>query len=391
MDFDLGDDQRMLGDSLRRLLADRYAFERRRAYMDGPDGWSREVWASLAELGLLGLPFAEEDGGFGGGPVETMIAMEALGGALALEPYLATVVLGGGFLRHGADAATRADLVPRVADGSLLMAFAHTERGSRYDLHDVETRARRDGEAWALDGRKGVVVHGDAADLLVVTARTAGGRRDRGGVGVFLLDADAPGVTRRGYPTMDGLRAAEVVLDGARARAVLGPGPEDGLALAERVADEGAAALCAEAVGVMEAALALTLDYLKTRKQFGAAIGSFQAVQHRAAEMHMAVEGARSMAIYAAMMAGEEDAGERARAVSAAKVRIGRAGRLVGGEAVQLHGGIALTMEYAVGHHFKRLAAIDLALGDAEHHLRRLARLGGLVPGPTAAATAEAA
>ncbi|MBP0446415.1 acyl-CoA dehydrogenase family protein [Roseomonas sp. SSH11] len=379
MDFELSEEQRLLQDSVKRLLADRYGFEQRRAIAATPGGWGREIWAAFAELGILGLPFAEEEGGFGGGPVETMIVMEALGGALALEPYLTTVVLGGGFLRHGAEPALRAELAPCIAEGALLLAFAQTEPQSRYDLGDVATTARRDGEGWVIEGRKGVVLHGDSADKLVVTARTAGETRDRRGVGVFLVDAGAEGVSRQPYRTMDGGRAAEIHFSGVRAEAVLGD-PEDGLPLVERVVDETIAALAAEAVGAMEAAHALTLDYLKTRRQFGTAIGSFQALQHRAADMMVHLEQTRSMAMYAAMMAGEEDAAERRRAIHAVKVQVGRAARKLGQEAIQLHGGIGMTMEYAVGHYFARLTAIDALFGDAERHLRQLSDAGGLVP-----------
>src|SRR5271157_15871 len=203
MDFDLSEEQRLLKESLDRLIGDRYAFEQRKAYGQSPEGWSRELWAQYAGLGLLGLPFAEEYGGSAGGPVETMIAMEAFGRALALEPFLATVVLGGGFLRHGGSAQQCADLVPKIADGSLTVAFAHTERQSRYDLHDIETKALRDGASWVLDGEKGVVLHGDSANKLIVTARVAGGRRDRDGIGVFIVDGKAEGVSRQGYPTQD--------------------------------------------------------------------------------------------------------------------------------------------------------------------------------------------
>ena len=378
MDFELSDEQRMLGDSVTRLLADRTGFEERRRLAASPDGWSRETWAAYAELGLLGLPFAEEEGGFGGGPVETMIVMEAIGGALAPEPYLSTVVMGGAFLRHGADAALRADLVSKVAEGSLLLAFAQVEPQGGDDLAEVHTTARRDGSGWVLDGRKGVVIHGDSADTLIVTARTAGGPRDRRGIGVFLVDARGEGVARHGYPTMDGGRAAEILLTGARAEVVLGD-PEGGLPLAERAVDEAIAALAAEAVGAMAAAQALTLDYLRTRKQFGVAIGSFQAVQHRAADMMVHLEQTRSMAMYAAMMAGEEDAAERRRAMHAVKVQVGRAARRLGQEAIQLHGGIGMTMEYAVGHYFARLTAIDVLLGDADRHLRQLSDAGGLI------------
>jgi len=255
VDFDLSEEQRLLRESLARLLADRYGFEQRKAYAREPDGWSRAMWAAYAELGLLGLPFAEDEGGFGGGAVETMLVAEALGEALALEPWLATVVLGGGALRHGASRQRRAELVPAIAQGSLLLALAHTEAQSRWDLHDVATTAKRDGEGWVLEGRKLVVLHGDVADKLVVTARTAGDRRDRTGIGVFLVDAAASGLTRRGHRTNDGRRAAEVTLAGVRVAAenVLGD-PAEGLPLLERVVHEAIAALAAEAVGVMAAA-----------------------------------------------------------------------------------------------------------------------------------------
>jgi len=377
MDFDLSDEQQLLEDSVRRLLSDRYTFERRKTHGRGVEGWSRELWAQYAELGLLGLPFAEEEGGSGGGPVETMIVMEAFGRALALEPFFATVVLGGGFLRHGASEAQRAALIPKIAAGDLVLAFAHTERHSRYDLADVTTTARRDGASWVLEGEKGVVLHGDSADRLIVTARTAGGRRDRDGIGVFLVEATAQGVSRRGYPTQDGLRAAEVSLSRVRVEpeAVLGDA-EAGLPLIERVVGEGIAALCAEAVGAMTEMHELTVEYLKTRQQFGRPIGSFQVLQHRSVEMLIALEQARSMAMLATMMAGEEDAAEREAALSAAKVQIGRSGRFVGQQAIQLHGGIGMTMEYKVGHYFKRVTMIDAMFGDTDHHLRTLARRG---------------
>src|SRR3954468_13773633 len=234
MDFDLTDEQRLLKESVDRLVADRYSFEDRRRYAREPEGFSRALWRQYAELGLLGLPFAEEHGGFGGGAVETMIVMEAFGRALALEPYLATVVLGGGFLRHGGSAAQQAELIPQIAAGELTLAFAHTERQSRFDLFDVETRARRAGSGFVLEGDKGVVLHGDSADKLIVTARTAGGRRDRSGIGLFVVDAKSPGVSRRGYPTQDGFRAAEISLGRVRVgpEALIGD-PENGLALIE--------------------------------------------------------------------------------------------------------------------------------------------------------------
>jgi alkylation response protein AidB-like acyl-CoA dehydrogenase len=287
------------------------------------------------------------------------------------------VVLGGGFLRHGGNAEQCAALIPKIVDGSLTLAFAHTERGSRYDLYDVETKAVRDGTGWVLDGEKGVVLHGDTADRLIVTARVGGGRRDRDGIATFIVDAGAAGVSRRGYPTQDGLRAAEISLTRVRVgpEGVLGE-PGAALPLVQRVVDETIAALCAEAVGAMAAMHELTVDYLKTRRQFGREIGSFQILQHRAVDMLIAFEQARSMAMFATMMAAEENAAERHNAISAAKVQIGRSGKLIGQQSVQLHGGIGMTMEYKVGHYFKRATMIDMMFGDADHHLRELARRG---------------
>ncbi|MEO9190974.1 MAG: acyl-CoA dehydrogenase family protein, partial [Acetobacteraceae bacterium] len=267
--------------------------------------------------------------------------------------------------------------------GKLKLAFAHVERHSRWNLADVATTARKQDAGWVLDGAKGVVLHGDCADKLLVTARVSGGQRGRDGIGLFLVDANAKGVTRRGTPTQDGLRAAEITLAAVPAE-TLG---EAGAALdvVERVVDEAMAALCAEAVGVMARMQEITLDYLKTRQQFGRPIGSFQALQFRAVDMLTAVEQARSMALFATVMATEADATERRRAISATKVQIGRSGKLVGQEAVQLHGGIGMTMEYMVGHYFKRMTMIDQMFGDADHHLSVLARLGGLFGAATAA------
>jgi pimeloyl-CoA dehydrogenase small subunit len=376
MDFDLSEDQRLLQDSLSKLLKDKYGFEQRKGYMASETGWSRDVWNAYAELGLLGMPFAEEDGGLGYGAVETMIVAEQMGRSLTLEPFMTTVVMGGGFLRHGATAEQRAALVPRVAEGKLLLAVAHTEVQSRFDLHDVATSAKKDGDGWVIDGRKGVVVHGDTADMMVVTARVSGARRDRDGIEVFLVPADATGVSRRGFKTSDGQRAADITFDNVKvdASAKL----SGGLALVERVADETIAALSAEAIGCMEAAKDLTVDYLKTRKQFGRAIGSFQSLQHRAAEMMVCLEQARSMAMLAAMMASETNDAERRRNMRAVKIEIGRNARFVGQQTVQMHGGIAMTMEYAGGHYLKRLTVIENMFGDMDHHLAALSEEGGV-------------
>jgi pimeloyl-CoA dehydrogenase small subunit len=315
--------------------------------------------------------------GFGGGPVETMIVMEAFGRGLVLEPYLTTVLLGGGLVRHGGDAAQRAEILPAIAAGKRLLAFAQAERQSRYDLADVATAARRAGGGWVVEGRKSLVLHGDVADTLVVAARTSGGQRNRAGIGLFLIDAADPAVTRSAVSTQDGRRVAEIAFAGAKATPI--GDPENGLAVIERTVDEAIAALCAEAVGMMAEMHAITVDYLKTRKQFGRAIGEFQALQHRSVDMFVALEQARSMALYATMMACETDAAARSRAMSAAKVQIGRSGRAIGQEAVQLHGGIAMTMEYKVGHYFKRMTMLERMFGDTGHHLSRVAESGSLI------------
>lgn len=377
MDFDLNDEQRLLKDSVDRLIADRYGFEARRGYAAEPGGWSRGLWAQFAELGLLGLPFSEEDGGFGGGAVETALVMEAFGRGLVIEPYLSTVVMCGGLLRHLGTKEQRGRLIAEIASGERTLAYAQIERQSRHSLNDVTTKAERDGEAWRLTGAKSLVLHGETADTLLVSARIVGGERERHGIGVFLVEAESAGVARRGYPTQDGMRAAEIELAGAQGE-LLG-GSDDALPTMERVQDETLAAVTAESVGVMAAMHDLTVDYLKTRKQFGRPIGDNQALQHRSVDMYVSLEQARSMSFFATMMAQEDDPTERQRAMHAAKVQIGRSGRHIGQEAVQLHGGIGVTMEYSVGHYFKRMTMIERGFGDTQAHLAALARLGGLI------------
>jgi pimeloyl-CoA dehydrogenase small subunit len=373
MDFDLSDEQRQLSDNVARLMRERYGFESRKGYQASPLGFSEELWRQYAELGLLGAPFSEADGGYGGGAVETMLVEEAFGRALALEPYLATVVLSGGILRHGASREQREALIPAIVAGELRMSLAHAERSSGWDLFDIAARARKDGAGFVLNGEKGLVLHGDSAQKLIVLARTAGARRERSGLGLFLVDAASNGLARRGYPTQDGMRAAEITLADVRVSADDAIGdPEGGADIVERAVEDAIAALCAEAVGAMGEAMEITTDYLKTRKQFGVAIGSFQALQHRASDMVVALEQARSMMMFATMSTGEADAGERAKAMSAAKAQIGRSAKFIGQQATQLHGGIAMTYEYKLGHLFKRLTMIDMAYGDADFHLRRL-------------------
>jgi pimeloyl-CoA dehydrogenase small subunit len=380
MDFDLTEEQRLLQESVGKLIADEYDFEKRKAYAKEPVGYSSERWAHYAELGLLGLPFPERLGGSGGTPVETMIVMEAFGRGLVLEPYLATVILAGGLLRLAGSPAQQQELIPAIATGKLRLAFAYAERQSRYDLADIAVTARAVGGGFVLTGQKGVVLHGDSADRLIVSARTAGGQREAEGVSLFLVDPRAEGVSVQGYPTVDGLRAAEISFRDVKLGADTLVGTKDhALPAISRVTDGAIAALAAEAVGAMTAMHELTVEYLKTRRQFGVPIGSFQALQHRAVDMLVALEQARSMAYLATMMADAEDAAERRRMISAAKVQIGRSARFVGQQAIQLHGGIGMTMEYRVGHYFKRASMIDTLFGDADHHLAVVAREGGLI------------
>jgi pimeloyl-CoA dehydrogenase small subunit len=379
MDFDLSEEQRLLKDSVEGLLADSYDFEQRKKYAQEKPGWSKAVWGKLAEQGLLGLPFSEEDGGFGGGPVETMIVMEALGRALVLEPYLATVVLGGGILRHGGSDAQKQKYLPSIIDGSKTLAFAQLEKDSRYDLGDVVTTAKKKDGGWVIDGEKFVVLNGNAADTLIVSARTKGGQTDRSGIGLFLVPVDAKGVRIKSYPTQDSQHAADITFSGVEVGADAAIGnPENALPLIERVVDEARIAMCAEAVGAMDESLKTTVEYIKTRKQFGVAIGTFQTLQHRAADMFVFLEQARSMAMLAAMATDFDDS-ERATAVAAAKVQIGKSLKFVGQQSIQLHGGIGMTMEAKIGHYFKRLTMIESTFGDTDYHLRRVAEAGNLV------------
>ena len=379
MDFDLTEEQSMLKDGLDRMLANEYAFEKRMAHMKEPEGFSTAMWNRYAEMGLLMLPFAEEDGGLGGGAQDIMLVMESMGRVLALEPYLATVVIGGGFVREGGSAAQKAELIPAIADGSLKLALAHTERHARYDLAHVGVTAERDGDGWVLNGAKSLALSGDTADKIFVTARVSGGLTDEDGISVFLVDAGAQGLSRRGYYLQDGSRAAEVTLDHVKASAdALFGEAGKGFALLAKVTDQAIAALCAEAVGIMAVMQETTVDYLKTRKQFGVEIGKFQVLQHAATDMFIATEQSRSITMYATMMASSDDAQERGRAISAAKAEIGRNGKLSGENAIQLHGGVGMTMELAIGHYFKRMTMINILFGDCDHHLGKLASAGGL-------------
>jgi pimeloyl-CoA dehydrogenase small subunit len=387
MDFDLSDDQRQIKDSVDRMLGAAYAdLKTKAAAQKEPAGFSAATWKQYADLGLLGIPFAEDHGGLGAGPVETMLVMEAIGRNAAIEPYLSTVVLGGGVLRHAGSEAQKAALIPEVIEGKRRLALAHQERQSRFDLHDVTTKARSDGAGgYIIDGEKLVVLGGDSADTLIVAARVSGDRRDKAGIGLFLVGGTTAGVNRTSYATQDGGRAADIKFTNVKVSAedVLIGKSGDGLAVLERVVDEAISALASEAVGAMAALHELTTDYLKTRKQFGVPIGSFQVLQHKNVDMFTALEQAKSMAYYGTMMVVEENAAERRKALSAVKVQIGKSARFVGETAVQLHGGIGMTMEYKAGHYFKRLTMIELAHGNTDHHLRAVANAGGLITAAT--------
>jgi len=374
MDFELTDEQKMLNETVTRFVAETYNFQAREHALKTADGWSRDAYAGLAEMGLLALPFAEEDGGFGGGGIEMMIVMEALGRGLMVEPFFATVVLAGGVLRHGATAGQRAALVPDLVAGTRIMALAHSEKGLPRHTLDARCTAVRSGDGWTIDGRKIAVIHGQSADTLIVSART------QEGLSLLLVDAKAPGVTITGARGYDGVPVATVGLTGATvaADALIGAAG-DGAATLATVFEEATAALVAEAVGAMAETFDVTVDYLKTRQQFGVAIGSFQALQHRAVDMLMQLELSRSMAILAALSL-DIDEDQRARNISAAKAQIGKSGKMIGQEAVQMHGAIGITAEYKVGHAFKRLTAIDALLGDRDWHLARLVERRGVYP-----------
>ncbi len=375
MDFELTEEQRLLKESVDRLIEDRYGdFERRKGYQKKPGGWSRSVWQDFTSLGLTALPFDESMGGFGGGPVETMIVMEAIGRGLALEPFLSTVILGGAALRLSENKSLAEETISGIAEGNLILALAQAEPESRYNLENVKTSARQTNGHYSIEGRKSLVVNGDSADKLIVSARTSGSQYDADGITLFLIDATAPGVEIHGSPSQDGRRIAEIVFSGVRAGEdrILGRLGE-GHTLLSELADIGIAALAAEAAGAMERLQAITVDYLKTRKQFGVPIGSFQVLQHKAVDMMIALEQARSMACYGAMMLSAP-AKERRAALSAVKIQINKSARFIGQQAIQLHGGIGVTSEYQASHYFKRLTTIEQTFGDTDFHLAALSR-----------------
>lgn len=374
MDFDYTDEQQLLKDSVGKFLEKSYSFVARKQIIASREGFGPTAWEGLASLGLLGLPIPEDFDGFGGGGIETMIVMEAFGRHLVVEPYLGTVVMAAGCIATAGTDEQKKYLLPLIMEGSMRLACAFTESGGRYDLNHVATTARMEDGQWIIDGAKSVVMHGAVAGLLIVSARTAGAPGDAHGISLFFVNPAEDGVSGREYPTYDGNRAADIVFRNVHVSADSLIGAADlGLPLIELVTDRAIAGLCAEAVGCMGALNDATLDYLKTRQQFGVPIGRFQALQHRMVDMLINFEQANSMALLAAVKVDAPDATERRKAVSAAKELIGRAGRYVGQQAIQLHGGMGMTDELSVSHYVKRLTAIDTQFGDADHHLDRFA------------------
>lgn len=376
MDFSFSEEQQQLQDAINRFVQGDYGFERRRKIVASPEGWSREVWKGLADLGVLAMNVPEEHGGLGYGPVETLLAMQSTGPALLAEPLLESAVIATSLVRDFGNAAQKDELLSALASGERIVVLAHFEPASRGEAAWVETRATKSGDKIALHGHKAVVTSASAADELLISARTEGDAGDTHGVSLYRVPRDAKGLTLKTYLTLDGRRASEVILQDVNlpASACIG---QAGAALPaiERAQGVGLAALCAEALGVMEATVNATIEYLKTRQQFGQPIGRFQALQHRTAEMLMHLEQSRSVAYLAAMNCGLADDGQRRRTLSAAKVVVGNACRFIGQQSVQLHGGMGMTDELNLSHWFKRLLAIELSFGDTDTHLQRFAAL----------------
>lgn len=375
MDFSFTSEQDMLRDTVAKLVSQQYDFDTRRKVAKSDAGWRPEMWAQFAELGLLGASFTEAEGGFGSGPIEAMIISEEFGKGLVIEPYLQTVVIGGNFFRHGGTDAQKEEHIAGIIGGETRIAFAYSEPKSRFDLNDVSTTAKKDGAGYVLNGHKAVVLGAPFATHLIVTARTSGGQRDAKGVSVFLVAKDAKGVTTRDYPTVDGLRASEVHFENVAvgADALIGAA-DNGLPLVEKVIDNAIAALCAEAVGCFKVLNEATISYSKQRKQFGQPIGNFQVLQHRMVDMFMAAEQATSMTYMLTLKLDEADKARKL-AASAAKVQVGKAGKLVSQDAVQIHGGMGMTDELNVGHFFKRVTMIESQFGNTDWHLRRYTEL----------------
>ena len=373
MDFSLNEIQTMLVDSVEKFIARDYGFDLRQEYAASETGYSTEVWQTFCELGWTAIPFADRDGGLDGGPIETMILMQQFGRGLVVEPYLANIVLAGGILRRVGNDAQKTKWLKPLIDGGLQAALAFVEPQSRYDLNNIASTATAADDGWIINGRKGVVLNGGNAGLLIIPARTAGGTTSEDGISLFAVDGNADGVSRRAYPTIDGHQAAEIRLDNVRvdATALLGDAGRGFEPLAS-VIDEATLAICAEAVGIMQVLTDKTVDFAKNRVQFGVPIGTFQALQHRMVDMLTASEQSYSLLLWATM-ANSDHTEEAKRAISAIKYQVGTAGTKVGQEAVQLHGGMGVSWELDIGHYFKRLTAISQMLGNADWHLDKLA------------------
>jgi alkylation response protein AidB-like acyl-CoA dehydrogenase len=376
MDFSFSEEQQQLQDAIKRFVNGDYSFEHRRKVIASPEGWSREAWKGLADLGVLAMNVPEAHGGLGYGPVETLLAMQATGPAMLCEPLLEGAVIATALVRDFATADQQADLLPSMGAGERIVVLAHAEAAARGESNWVETQARKSGDGFVLNGHKAVVAHAASADELLVTARMEGAGGDANGVSIFRVPRGTAGVEIKSYETLDGRRAADVNLRDVKllVSTVIG---QAGAALpaVERALDAGLAAVCAEALGVMEATVDATVEYLKTRQQFGQPIGRFQALQHRTADMLMHLEQSRSMAYLSAMHCHSTDDTHRRKMLSAAKVVIGNACRFISQQSVQLHGGMGMTEELNVSHWFKRLMAIELSFGDTDTHLQRFAEL----------------
>ena len=372
MDFSFNEVQSMLADSIEKFVANDYDFESRQKHSGSETGYSKEVWQTFAELGWTAVPFSEDDGGFDGGPVDLMLVMERLGRGLIVEPYLANIVLAGGVLKRAANAEQKAEWLAPLIGGELQATLAFVEPQARYDINNVATTAVKSGDSWLLNGSKGYVLNGGNADLIIVPARTAGEQNDKGGITLFGLRSDTDGVSIRDYETIDGQRAAEINLRDVTLPSdrVIGE-VDSGFETLQLTIDDATLAVCSEAVGIMSVLAEKTIEYSKSRVQFGVPISSFQALQHRMVEMYTACEQSRSVMMWAAMTA--TDGGEDTRkAMHSLKYQIGVAGTRVGEEAVQIHGGMGVTWELDVAHYFKRLTAINLMFGNADWHLDQL-------------------
>ncbi|MBO6702705.1 MAG: acyl-CoA dehydrogenase family protein [Pseudomonadales bacterium] len=376
MDFSFSEEQSLLQDSVQRFIQNDYTFDSRQKLLKTDDGFSRDNWANFAELGWLALPFSEESGGFGGTAVETMILMEEFGKGLVVEPYVSTVIMAGSVIEAGGTAAHKEGALAEIMAGTKLASLAYVEPQARFNLADVTTTATADGDNYTINGFKGVVLGGPSADLLVVPARTSGDQKDESGITLFLVDASASGISKRDYPTIDGLQASEINFESVSVSAddVLGE-VGNGLSLLELGINNGILAVGAEAVGAMEVLYKTTVEYCKTREQFGQPIGKFQVLQHRMVDMFMEHEQAKSLLYMAALRMSEDDDIEARKAISALKVQIGKGGRFVGQNAIQLHGGMGMTDELNVGHYFKRITAIETLFGNVDHHLKKYANV----------------